>query len=153
MMPIFLFVLKEIQPAFVRIYRFQIFFKSFTSVINTKTQTMADVSLDDLIKQDREKHKAQRTNTVHALLSRKPSKRKSFTNKEIRMSLSQTLTNLTSSPTSLTSKISTTTNPNFRAKNFNMLRTLKGPTNSNKISQEKNLKMKRLSRKISSSEP
>jgi hypothetical protein len=113
---------------------------------------MADVSLDDLIKQDREKHKANRSNTVQALLCRKHSKRKSFTNKEIKMSLSKTRANLTSSPTSLTLKINTTTNQSFRAKNFNMLRTLRGQKNSNKINQGKNLKVKRQSKKISSSE-
>jgi hypothetical protein len=32
---------------------------------------MADVSLDDLIKQDREKKKSQRSNNVLAILSRK----------------------------------------------------------------------------------
>ena len=32
---------------------------------------MADVSLDDLIKQDREKNKSQRSNNVLAILSRK----------------------------------------------------------------------------------
>jgi len=113
---------------------------------------MADVSLDDLIKQDREKHKAQRSNTVKALLCRKTSKRKSFTNKEIKMRPSRTLNNLNNNPTSLTSKINTTTSQSFRAKNFNTPRP-KDQKNSNKISQEKSLKVKRQNRKINSSEP
>lgn len=137
----------------MRINGFQIFFKSFTSVINTNTHTMADVSLDDLIKQDKDKNKAQRSTNVFAILSRKPSKRKSYTNKEIKMNLNKAATDHNNSPTNPTSKINNTTNLSFRAENSNKLRTLRDQPNSNRINLEKSLKEKTQNRKINCSEP
>lgn len=113
---------------------------------------MADLSLDDLIKQDREKNKTQRTN-VHTLLCRKPSKRKSSTNKDNPVIQNRTPINLAHNPTSLTSKTNKITSRSFKAKNSLKLRTPKGQKNSNRINQEKSLKDKVQNRKKSCSEP
>lgn len=115
---------------------------------------MADVSLDDLIKQDKDKQKAIRTN-VHSPTSRKPLKRKSSINKEISPTLDRTPTSpLNNSPTSLTSKIDqTTTNPSFRAKRTSNLKTPKDHRNSNNTNQGMRPKWKKQSRKINFSEP
>lgn len=99
---------------------------------------MADVSLDDLIKKDKEKNKAQRSNNVLAILSRKPSKRNPFTNRDTRVNQSKAPNiQINNSLISLTSKINTTTDKSSKGKNSNALRTLKDQKNSNKTDQEK----------------
>ena len=113
---------------------------------------MADVSLDDLIKQDKDKQKAQRSNVL-TLLCRRTLKRNPSTNKDHTMTPNKTQIKLSTSQTSLTSKINHLINRGFKAKNSKNPTTLKGQKNSNRTTQEKSLKEKRQSRKKNYSEP